>query len=120
MLRLKLSGKKKHNRQQNCTNVLNDKMQKLILEYIKTNNSGEADKPRGSLSRENKPDTYLRKTCFQSTPKYCACCAKARRECLTWERCLTVFRIISEPGPEISNRRIRRQCQLQGNTKETY
>ena len=27
-------------------------------EYIKTNNSGETDKPRGSLSRENRPETF--------------------------------------------------------------
>ena len=77
------------------------KRKKLILENVKTNNSGEADKNRVSLARENRLDTFLRKTCFQSPPKCCACCAKARRECLTWERCLAVFRIISQQAPEI-------------------
>ena len=119
-LGLKLSGKKKQNRPQNGANALNRETQKLILENIKTNNSGEADKPRVSLARENRPDTFLRKNRFQFAQNYCACCAKARRECLTWGRCLAVFRIISLLGPEISNKTARRQCQLQGNTKQTH
>ena len=96
------------------------KHKKVILENIKTNNSGEEDKPGVSLARENRPDMFLRKTPFQSPTKYCACCAKAKRECLTWGRCLTVFRIICEQAPEISNRTTGRPCQLQGNTKQTH
>ena len=34
---------------------------------MKTNNS-EADNPRLSLARENSPDTFLRKTLYQSPP----------------------------------------------------
>ena len=120
-LRLKLSGKKKTKlaeKQRKCIESRNAKT--LILENIKTNNSGEADKPGVSLARENRSDMFLRKTHFQLPAKYCACCAKARRECLTWGRCLTVFRIICEQAPEISNRTTRRQCQLQGNTKQTH
>ena len=44
---------KKQNRLQNAANVLNDETQKTYPGDIKTNNSGETDKPRGSLSREN-------------------------------------------------------------------
>ena len=36
---------------------MNRETQKLILEKVKTNNSGEADKPRVSLARENRPDS---------------------------------------------------------------
>ena len=93
MLRLKLSGKKKQNRLENSANAVK-KRKKFILENIKTNNSEEADKPGISLTRENMPDTFLRQTCFQLPTKYCQCCLKARRQCLTWGRCLTVFRII--------------------------
>ena len=68
------------------------KRKKHILENIKTNNLEEADKPRGSLSIENRPDTFLRKTHFQSLLKYCACCVKARRECLTKGKyCISQF-----------------------------
>ena len=120
MLGLKFLERKNQNRPQNSANVLNRETQKLILENIKTNNSGEADKPGVSLARENSLDAFLRKNHFQSPPNYYACCAKAIRECLTWERYLTLFRNISKLGPEISNRTTRRQCQLQGNTKQTH
>ena len=91
-------------------------MQKLILENIKTNNSGEADKPRVSLARENRPDTFFRKTHFQ----WCVCWAKARRECLKRGRCLTVFSFISEQGLEYYTELPEWWCQLQGNTKQTH
>ena len=115
MLGLKLSGKKKQSWPQNAANVLNRERKKLILENIKTNNSGKADKPRVSLARENRPDTFLRKNLFQWQPNYCPCCASARRECLTWGRYLTLFRIISELGQRY------RTEQLEGsvNYKET-
>ena len=119
-LGLKLSGKKKTKSAAKRCKCIKSRNTKNILENIKTNNSGEADKPRVSLARENRPDTFLRKNHFQFAQNYCACCAKARRECLTWGRCLAVFRIISLLGPEISNKTTRRQCQLQGNTKQTH
>ena len=40
---------------------------KTRLGNIKTNNSGEADKPRVSLARENRPDTFLRKKSLSVT-----------------------------------------------------
>ena len=52
--------------------------------------------------------------------KCCVCCVRAGRECFTWGKYLAVFRIISEQEPEISNRTTRRQCQLQGTTKQTH
>ena len=119
-LGLKLSGKKKTKLAAKRRKCIKSRNAKNILENVKANNSGEADKPRVSLARENRLDTFLRKNRFQWPPNYCACCARARRECLTWGRCLALFRMISELRPEISNRTTRRQCQLQGNTKQTH
>ena len=58
-LRLKLSGKKKMKLSKKTAQThLIAKRKKVILENIKTNNSGEEDKPRVSLARENRPDTF--------------------------------------------------------------
>ena len=113
MLRLKLSGKKKQKRLKNGANAVNRKMQKTYPGEYKNKQLRRSRQAWSKFGKRKQAGHVFKKRRRRSS-------ASARGEYFTWGRCLAVFRIISEQGPEIYNRRSRRWCQLQGNTKQTH